>query len=348
MIAAQILDPARAAAAGWPRLLGDIGGTNARFAWQVSPDAGIELVTVLATSDHAGLVEAIDAYLQQHQLARPQAIALGMAVPVVSDHVCLTNNHWQFSVSQARAQLDVPTLLVLNDFTALAMALPALSEHEKFVVGPRVSAQAATVGLIGPGTGLGVSGLVPMPNSPQWAPIMGEGGHVSLSAANATEFAVIQYLQNRYGHASAERALSGQGLVDVLHGLAQVHGESRPLVDHPAEVIRLSQLDDQSLASATVDLFCSWLGSVAGDLALTLGARGGVYLGGGILPRIKNQLARSAFRHRFEAKGRFQTYLQNIPTWLIDAPSSPALLGASQALNGLSSQGAHQAASGRA
>lgn len=333
MIIAQTPCSATTTLTSWPRLLGDIGGTNARFAWQASQDAAIEHAKVLATSDHAGLVEAIEDYLSQTGLSRPAAIALGMAVPVVSDHISLTNNHWQFSVSHTRALLGVHTLLVLNDFTALALALPALGDHEKHRIGPAVSPQAATIGLIGPGTGLGVSGLVPVPNSTHWAPIMGEGGHVSLSAANAEEFAVIQYLQNRYGHASAERALSGQGLVDLLHGLATVHGQPRPLVDHPAEVIRLSQQENEAWACAAVDLFCDWLGSVAGDLALTLGARGGVYVGGGILPRIKNQFERSAFRQRFEAKGRFQPYLQNIPTWLIDAPSSPALLGASRALS---------------
>ena len=317
----------------WPRLLGDIGGTNARFAWQVHEGAPIDQVMVMSCADHSDVVKAVEHYLTSRHLHRPKAVALGMAVPVVSDFIELTNNHWKLSIKETRAALEVPTLLVLNDFTALALAIPGLEDKDKHQIGTGNPRDHAPIGLIGPGTGLGVSGLMPVPGLRQWVPIAGEGGHVSLSASNPLEFAVVEYLNHRYGHASAERVLSGSGLVDLFHALAHIRGESPGDVATAAEVIRLSQRRDSLLAESVLDLFCGWLGSVAGDLALTLGARGGIYVGGGIVPRIREQFSQSQFRHRFEAKGRYQAYLADIPTWFIDAAVSPALLGASRALS---------------
>jgi glucokinase len=222
----------------------------------------------------------------------------------------------------------------LNDFTALALALPHLPASSRWSVGPVSQAPAlGPIGLIGPGTGLGVSGLMPVPGNGRWVPIVGEGGHVTLSASTAEEFAVITQIQRRYGHASAERAVSGPGLVDLYHALSQVRGSPSTEITAPAQVLELALQEGRSLAGDALDLFCGFLGSVAGDLALTLGARGGVYIGGGIVPRMKSRFAQSSFRTRFEAKGRFAAYLRDIPTWVIDAPVSPALMGASLALD---------------
>jgi glucokinase len=189
------------------------------------------------------------------------------------------------------------------------------------------------MGLIGPGTGLGVSGLMPQPGSGRWLPLAGEGGHVSLSASTPEEFAVVEELQRRYGHASAERAVSGAGLLNLYQLLSQLRGGQGMVLRTPAQVLEQALLEERGLASDALEMFCGFLGSVAGNLALTLGARGGIYIGGGIVPRFKERFARSSFRARFEAKGRYQSYLQGIPTWLIDAPVSPALLGASLALD---------------
>ena len=317
-----------------PRLLGDIGGTNARFGWQAEEGGEIEHVRVLPCAEHAGLFEAIEAFLKQIGLPTPACAALGMAVTVTGDAVAMTNHHWKFSVGDVRERLGLQRLLVLNDFTALALALPHLPASSRWSVGPVSQAPAlGPIGLIGPGTGLGVSGLMPVPGQGRWVPIVGEGGHVSLSASTAEEFAVIMQIQRRYGHASAERAVSGPGLVDLYHALCQVRGSPSTEVTTPAQVLDLALQDGRSLAGDALDLFCGFLGSVAGDLALTLGARGGIYIGGGIVPRMKARFANSPFRARFEAKGRFAAYLRDVPTWVIDAPVSPALMGASLALD---------------
>lgn len=317
-----------------PRLLADIGGTNARFGWQVEAGCEITHIRVLPCGEHAGLTEAIAAYLAQTGLPRPACAALGMAVTVTGDAVAMTNHHWKFSVGDVRQRLGLQRLLVLNDFTALALALPHLLASSKTPVGPACQAAAsAPIGLIGPGTGLGVSGLMPVPGQARWVPIVGEGGHVSLSASTPEEFAVITQIQRRYGHASAERAVSGPGLVDLYHALSQVRGSPSTEVTTPAQVLELALQEGHSLAADALDLFCGFLGSVAGDLALTLGARGGIYIGGGIVPRMKARFVNSPFRARFEAKGRFAAYLRDIPTWVIDAPVSPALMGASLALD---------------
>ena len=326
-------DPAIRHAAPYPRLLGDIGGTNARLGWQTHESAEMSHVQVLLCADHASLLVAVQHYLQQQGLSAPPCAAFGIANPVTGDQVTMTNHHWSFSVKALREDLGLARLLFLNDFTALALSLTQLPEAHKQQIGGGQSVPDAAIGLVGPGTGLGVSGLLPAGSSNRWLPIAGEGGHVSLSAATAAEFAVIQQLQKRYGHVSAERVLSGAGLVDLYHALCAIQGGPGLEITTPAEVLALAQTAAASTATETLEIFCGFLGSVAGDLALTLGARGGLYIGGGIVPRLGARFAASPFRARFEDKGRFQAYLKEIPTWVIQSPVSPALLGASQALS---------------
>jgi glucokinase len=190
---------------------------------------------------------------------------------------------------------------------------------------------AAPIGLIGPGTGLGVSGLLPDGHG-GWVPLQGEGGHITLGATTAREEAVLAVLREWHGHASAERAVCGQGLVDLHRALYQLDGESAPSLG-------ASAITDAALAGSdahcteALQLFCAFLGNAAGNLALTLGARGGVYIGGGIVPRLGRWFAHSPFRERFEAKGRFGAYLRPLPVYVIDTPQSPALLGAAEALD---------------
>lgn len=325
-------DPTITQAAPYPRLLGDIGGTNARLGWQAQAGAEIDHVQVLPCSEHASLMEAVQYYLRQQGLPAPPCAALGIANPVTGDQVSMTNHHWTFSVKALREGLGLARLLLLNDFTALALSLTQLPEAHKQQIGGGQAIPHAAIGLIGPGTGLGVSGLLPVGRSNQWLPMAGEGGHVSLSAANAHEFVVIQQLQKRYGHVSAERVLSGVGLVDLHHALCEIKGGPGHDISTPAEVLERAQDAPLSTANEALDMFCGFLGSVAGDLALTLGARGGIYIGGGIVPRLGGHFEASPFRARFEDKGRFKTYLKEIPTWVIHSPVSPALQGASQAL----------------
>ena len=275
--------------------------------------------------------QSIHRYRQTHGLPAPGSAAIGIANPVLGDRVQMTNHHWSFSIAQLQRDLGVQRLAVINDFTALALSLPALAASDLRPIGPGQAVAGAPQALIGPGTGLGVSGLLPTHTGGRVA-IAGEGGHVTLAAAEDAEAAVLAWLRERFGHASAERALSGPGLVNLYQAAAHLAGLPAQTPE-PAQVIEGARAGTCAASRCAVDLFCSFLGSVAGNLALTLGARGGVYIGGGIVPRLLPELQGSRFRQRFEGKGRFQAYLAAIPTWVIDAPESPAFMGASRALD---------------
>ncbi|MFD0668353.1 glucokinase [Ramlibacter sp. MAHUQ-53] len=335
----------------FPRLLGDIGGTHARFAWQAAPGEAPRDVRVLPCAAYPGLEEAVRDYLAQSGHAMPPAFGMGIATPVLGDALRMTNHAWSFSIRALRQRLGLERFTVVNDFTALALALPALAADQMVQVGglapapgardssgaaPAPGAQRAPLALLGPGTGLGVSGLVPVGES-GWQAIAGEGGHVTLAAADALEFAVIERLRARHGHVSAERVLSGPGLADLHRALREVRGEPQDAHAHApldaAAISRRALEDGDARCLQTLDLFAGFLGGVAGNLALTLGARGGVYLGGGIVPRWLGWFEGSPFRQRFEAKGRFAAYLQDVPVWVLRAGDSPALLGASRALD---------------
>ena len=315
----------------YPRLLGDIGGTHARFAWRDRPGAALSHVATYPCQAHASLQAAIERYLHEQQRPRPAACGIGIANPVIGDRVQMTNHHWSFSILALRDELAVQQVRVVNDFSALALSLPALQPADLHAVGGGPGQSGAPYGLIGPGTGLGVSGLIFTPDGAAW-PVPGEGGHVTLAAADADEAAVIGLLQQRFGHVSAERALSGPGLVNLYRAAAQQAGhEAEDLA--PADVVARAAAAGDPDCSRAVSLFFSFLGSMAGNLALTLGARGGVYIGGGIVPRLLPQLKASRFRERFEAKGRFCSYLVDIPCQVIVAEVSPALTGACRALD---------------
>lgn len=319
------------------RLLADIGGTHARLAWQRHSGATFEHASVLDCARYPGLESALLEWLDQHQLPKPQSAALAVATPVQGDLIRFTNSPWSFSIDALRLLLGVDQLRVLNDFTALAMALPMLLPSELRQIGgakQKPFANQAPVGLIGAGTGLGVSGLL-RGDDGGWIPIAGEGGHVSLPVNDPREAAVLGVLHQRLGgHVSAERVLSGEGLRQLwgaLHQLAQGQW--------PAALPEAAEISDQALRHAhpaaleVMDVFCGFLGHVAGNLALTLGATGGVFIGGGIVPRWAEAFDRSRFRACFEAKGRFSQYLAPIPVWVIDANEPPALRGAAHALD---------------
>ncbi len=314
------------------RLLADIGGTNARLAWQAGPGAPIEHVRVLPVDEHPSLQHALRAYLEG-LAQRPSDAAIAMANPVAGDEVRMTNHHWAFSRSALQAEFGLRTLRVLNDFTALALALPHLPASDLRQVGGGAAQAGAAVGLLGAGTGLGVSGLLPDGRG-GWVPIEGEGGHVTLPAITPRERLVMDGLARRHGRASAERMLSGPGLHETFTLLCEADGASTTGFDDAAAVSEAALQGRHPQAEETLRMFCAVLGSVAGNLALTLGARGGVYIGGGIVPRLGTWFDTvSSFRDRFESKGRFQGYLEAIPVWVITASQSPALVGAACALD---------------
>ena len=324
-------EPSYSSKASDPRLVGDIGGTNARFGWQACAGARIEDIQTLACAQHPSLEAAITAYLSMKGKPMPVVASLGMANPVTQDTVAMTNHHWQFSVTGMRRSLGLQRLCVLNDFTALALALPTLDASVLHPIGGGEKVVGAPMALLGAGTGLGVSGLL-RGSGGGWVPLAGEGGHVSLTAHTQLEFDVVQHLQKLHGHVSAERVLSGAGLVALHDALNTLHGVRFEPLNDASQVLQTALTQNQGPAMEAVHLFCGFLGSVAGDLALTLGARGGVYIGGGIVPRLGQLFWQSPFRERFEAKGRMRRILQDIPVWVIDSPQSPALDGAAQAL----------------
>lgn len=312
-----------------PWLLGDIGATHARFAWVASDESPLSHVRTYPCDDFDGLQDAIQHYLKAEALGPPAKAALGVATPVTSDKVAFTNRAWTFSISALKKRLGVGRLLVMNDFEAMAWSLPDLQARELFQVGGVRSLKKQNLGLIGPGSGLGVAGLIA--DDGAWHPVSGEGGHVSLVATNALEWEILQCLQKKFGHVSAERVLSGPGLVNLYDALSEIAGQ--PTGRHqPQDIGSLAFEHQQPQALQAFQLFAAWLGAVASDVALTLGAQGGVYIGGGIVPRYQHWLATSSFRSRFESKGRFSAYLKKIPVYVIHADTPPALRGARRAL----------------
>jgi len=311
----------------FPRLVADVGGTIVRFASQYVVQGPLMGMASYACADFATLWDALQHHLAARGEGRPRWCAIGIATAITGDHVQMTNHHWGFSIAALQQALGAERLIVLNDFTALALSLPALAPEARRQVGGGAAVDGAPLGLVGPGTGLGVSGLL----AGQLA-IGGEGGHVTLSSCEPEEDAVLKVLQRRFGHVSAERALSGPGLENLYQALAEVRGQPAAPLD--AKDISSAALDASNpLAVAALQLFCSLLGNVAGNVALTLGARGGLYIGGGIVPRLGEWFDRSRFRERFESKGRFRSYLQAIPTYVVQAGDQAALLGASRALD---------------
>ncbi|MBH5328067.1 glucokinase [Eikenella sp. S3360] len=312
----------------WPRLVADIGGTNARFALETAP-LQIEEVRILPCNDYHTLADAVRAYLAQVGLPEIRHCAIAIANPVVGDWVQMTNHHWAFSIETTRQALRFDTLLVLNDFTAQALALPHLAASELVQVGGGAALPDMPVAVLGPGTGLGVSGLIPHAAG-RFAALAGEGGHVSFSPFDDTEVFLWQYAKRKFGHVSAERFLCGAGLSLIHEGLAAREQISRPKLS-AADITERALSGHSPLCRLALDIFCAMLGTVASNLALTLGARGGVYLCGGIVPRFIDYFHSSPFRSRFENKGRFDAYLAAIPVFVV-LNKYPGLPGAAVAL----------------
>lgn len=314
-----------------PRLLGDVGGTNARFAWQHEPGAPLSHVASSLCNEHDSLIDAIEHYLRGHTLPRPRACAIGIANPITGDKVCMTNHHWSFSIANLQRELGLERLVVINDFAALALSLPKLGPQHLRPIGGGEAVAGATRAVLGAGTGLGVSGLLPEASG-RWSAITGEGGHVTLAASDDQEADVLALLRQRFGHVSAERVLSGPGLINLYGAVAMLARQPAPPLT-AADILAQARAASNPICRTAIDMFCSFLGAMAGNLALTLGARGGVYVGGGMAPRMLPELLGSRFRERFESKGRFADYLATIPTWVIDSTTPAALIGASHALD---------------
>jgi glucokinase len=318
-----------------PWLVADIGGTNARFGWLAEGRDEAQHVATLRGAGHAGPASAAREYLAdlQRQLGSayrpPRAAAFAVATAVAGDQIRFTNSGWSFSRQATRSELGLDELLILNDFEALALSLPRLKPAQLKPVGPtRAPAVAGALAVIGPGTGLGVAGI--MPTAHGWVAIPGEGGHATIAPLDEHESALLAAVRREHAHVSAERLLSGIGLPALHQAEAAVAGWPCAVLS-TEEIVQRGLAGEDAICSRTLDDFCALLGSFCGNVALTLGARGGVYIGGGIVPRLGPRFFESRFRERFEAKGRFQAYLQAIPTALI-TDTLAALTGAALAL----------------
>ena len=312
------------------RLVADIGGSNARFG--LLRDGAREPVEckTLPTGDFPNFVDAVERYLELSGSPQVTEAAVAIANPVTGDAIKMTNQHWAFSTEQARKHLHLDRLLMLNDFAALAMSLPHLAPQELRQIGGGERIELGACALLGPGTGLGVSALLSAGEG-RWVPLSGEGGHITVATADDYEAEIIAILRREFGHVSAERVLSGMGLCNLYRAVAQ-HAARSPLTLTPAEVTQRGLSGEDPDCAEALSLFCSLLGNAAGSLALTIGSRGGVYIGGGIVPRLGDYFHQSKFRARFEAKGRMSEYLIPIPAYVIHA-DNPALIGAAIALD---------------
>lgn len=312
-------------------LVGDIGATNARFAL-FRPESGMTAARVFASQAHTDIADAIAAYLaEEAPSARPTVGVLAIAAAVVGDRVRMSNHPWAFSIEDLRTRLGLDALHVINDFAANALSIPELDKGDVLQVGPGAGADGAPIGVIGPGTGLGVSAL--LTDGARVIPIQSEGGHVTMPAITARETAVLDLMRRRYDHVSAERILSGPGLVNLYETLCELEGVPSASFT-PAQITDARIGEEDPRARAATAMFCAMLGTIAGNLALTLGARGGIYIAGGIVPKLGQTFLESEFRARFQEKGRFSSYLKDIPTYVVIRPV-PALLGAARFLRQL-------------
>ena len=300
-----------------PALIADIGGTNARFAL-VGADGETIRTRVLACADYPGLAAAAKVYLDlERPNPAPDRAAIAVASPVAGDRVSMTNRNWSFSISELRATLGLNQIFVVNDFTAQALAVPRLGASDTHQIGGGTAIVGAPIAILGPGTGLGVSALVKAPGGNRIA-LATEGGHATLAPANQRERSVVAALEARFGHVSIERAVSGPGLANLALAISDVDGLERAELE-PDEITARALSGRDPVAVEALTMFCAMLGGAAGNLALTLGAHGGVYIGGGIVGRLGSFLEASPFRARFEDKGRFRDYLSPIPTHVIAA-----------------------------
>lgn len=322
-----------------PRLLADIGGTNVRFGLEYARGV-VTNIKVYAGKDFLSLTDAICHYFKEINCSDVKHAVIAIANPVYEDQIKMTNHHWNFSISLLKRNLNFETLCVINDFAALAMAVPVLQDHQKKIIGKKVSISDNNniisgnnkniLAVVGAGTGLGVASVIPIRH--QWVPLSSEGGHATFSPTNDVEEYVLSYAKHNFPyHVSYERIASGPGIKLIYAALAERYGKSVEKELSNAVIVERAHQGDV-LSLETLNVFCSVLGGFAGNVALTIGATGGVYIGGGVALKLGDLFLNSAFRDRFEAKGRFSDYLKRVPTYLIVAPM-PAFIGASVMLS---------------
>lgn len=298
-------------------LVADIGATNARFA--IADESGVHDAITLQCADHEGIVDAAEHYIKliSANTNQPKAGMVAIAGPVLGDMFEMTNHAWRFSIKETQQQLKFDHFRVMNDFEAIAHAVPSMDPQYVEQIGGGVAKKNATIAVVGPGTGLGVAGLVW--DGEKYLVNPGEGGHVTMPARSFREYELIDQLHYKYRHISAERVCSGKGLVNLYNAIRsfdEISIKDAPDLE-PEEIANKALNEECKICVEALDLMYGFLGTVAGNLALTYGAHGGVYIAGGITTKLGDYLHNSRFRSEFERKGRFENYLGEIPTFLI-------------------------------
>ena len=304
-------------------LVGDVGGTNARLALCSVEDGSLSNIKNYSGADFPSLEAVIRIFLEETG-AKVSNACIAIACPITGDWVAMTNHTWAFSQSEMKQNLGLETLSIINDFTAISMAIPVLKPEDKIKFGGEEAEPNKPIAVYGAGTGLGVAHLVHTGTG--WMSLPGEGGHVDFAPNSTEEVMVLEALREELGHVSAERLLSGPGLVNIYRGLV-LSDEREPENLQPKDITERALADEDTDCRRALSLFCVLMGRFGGNLALNLATFGGVYIAGGIVPRFLEFFQASGFRVAFEDKGRFHSYLQPIPVYLI-THDQPGLLGA--------------------
>lgn len=304
-------------------LVADIGGTNMRIA-QTTGINQIQDIRQYKVTEFASPEETLNTYIEALGISNVTEVCLAIACPITSDQVSMTNHTWSFSIEQTKKSMGLKNLFVINDFTAIALSVPYLSNEQKIQLGGSHPVANKPIAVCGAGTGLGVAHVINVDN--KWIPLPGEGGHVSFAPNSQAEINVLTFLENELGHVSAERLLSGQGIANIYRALADQQTQA-PKQLEPAEITAKAISGDCDICKQTLDIFCHAMGSFAGNLALNLNTQSGVYIAGGVIPRFIDYIKQSGFRACFENKGRFKTLNQKIPVFIV-TENQPGLLGA--------------------
>jgi glucokinase len=312
-------------------LVGDVGGTNCRLANCDAASGQITDIDVFSVSELSSLDEALHRFMEKNPTNRYTNAAISIANPISGDKVAMTNAHWNFSIEQTRKSRRLDQLVMLNDWESVALSLPALDNSDVEQINMCIGHDSGNRALCGVGTGLGAAGLIKARDS-GWVPVSGEGGHISFSPVNQEEIQILEMIRESYEHVSFEKILSGSGLISLHQTIAKIAGVIVEKAS-PQQIVSKASSQSDPICAQTVKIFCGILGNFAGNLCLTLGATGGIYVGGGVVQKIDDAglFNREIFLDRLKHKGRLSEWLNDIPTYLIKTPYA-GLVGAAAAL----------------
>jgi glucokinase len=301
----------------FPILIGDIGGTNARFSLLTDSIGEPKDVTIVLTAAYPTIDAAIQQSVLDKTSVQPRSAILAIAGPINGDEIPLTNCPWIVRPNDMIANLGFEDVMIINDFEAQALAVATLDDDNQVQVGRGEAKPSHSKVVLGPGTGLGVAGLVHALDA--WIPVPGEGGHVDLGPRSARDFEIFPHIERIEGRVSAEQILCGRGLLGLYTAICIADGVT-PSLATPADVSTKGLSGEDGQAAEAISLFAVYLGRVAGDMAVVFNAKGGVYLAGGISQKILPALQRPEFRDAFEDKAPHRVMMSHIPTFVVTHP----------------------------